>query len=613
MGSFDDDTLYKPGGDGLINFPEQMFWTLQGDEQRADAYRGAALQLKASLDRGNTQGLEMCSATRQYDDGTVIEVQKRYNHYHISIMSPGEKPSRHAKHVVLPELQPGQFYYIPGCIGRYFFGNKDLQNETPPSQGAIPEDMDSANTGEGVQFLSFRNAELPILATSPDGSISRPALACRLDGADPDSGYNGARLSLSAFHIPTNGPFSISCVVRLRQPVQMDYTFTEKTKELDCGYQIYNPVKPRQLFFDTDKGVWWTDCPGSLAPLVGYKIPSRFSNHWVRFTYPWPSHNLDFISNSDKQIGYRSVLQVCENEPLLESVYNSNSPYWDKVPIETLETISGEFLSSWDENIEMDNTDPYESYCTFKVSGDREFGSGTRVVAEHTDGTKRYATVVSYEAGPIEGELPSTVVTLKDYQYKSYIFEAQPSLTFGSQPFPVRYPKGYMIGTNIMGLSWYNGNRVIAGKICDFETEYNIRPIISDPLEIGQWYTVCLTYDDDGMARLYIGKIDEESITSYVKQQSKDEYIRKSELDQYLNIQVAADDWMIAPSETSTDKVSSWVFSSFMDISMLRFYHRALSLDEAVLLRKEVKGNVFVADDNEAAQLIPTGLTPIMV
>lgn len=85
MGKFDDGTLYQPGGTGLIKFSEQVFWNLQGDKQRADSYRGAALQLKASLDAGNAKGVEQCSVQRKYDDGTVIDVRKAYNFYYVTI------------------------------------------------------------------------------------------------------------------------------------------------------------------------------------------------------------------------------------------------------------------------------------------------------------------------------------------------------------------------------------------------------------------------------------------------------------------------------------------------------------------------------------------------
>lgn len=598
---------------GIIPFAEQVFWSFQGDRQRADGLRGMAMQVVNRLKAANPTN-QIASDALRLDDGSIIQVNKAYNFIYVTVFCPEKKRLQPGQEpVIIPVLQPGQFYYVPGCIGRYFFGHDDLRNEIylPPSYFA--EGADTTNTGRGMSFLTLKEVGLPYPSASPDGSISRDAKVCYLPGANPDSGYSGSRLEMAPPHIPTSGPFSISCVVRLRKEIAIDYTFTSKTKELDCGYQVYNPVKPRFLFSD-DGEVWTATCPGSLAPLVGYKIPSRFSNHWVNFTYPWPGFNEDFVTGAETQIGYREIGTVCPDEPLMASDYDAASPCWDKVATGALETLGGEYQSGWEENTEVANAAPYASFCTFKVDGAHGKDAGTRVVASLFDGSKRYATVVSYiyEYNG-DGSVKDTILTLKDYQYKRYMTSAQPSLTFGPQPFPVNHPQGYMVGMNLLGMAWYNGNRIIAGKISDFQTEYATPPIVSAPLDVGEWHHVCMTYGESGKTRLFVTKLGSKTVNITEGTSAQSTFFNTDGWGNSVKIMVGADDWHIAPSEDSeqTRWTSEWIFSAYMDIAMLRFYKRELSKGEARLLLFEAFHGEFVADDLEATQLQGNDLIPI--
>ncbi len=616
MGRFDDETLYQPGGTGLIKFQEQVYWSLQGDRQRADSYRGAALQLKASLDAGNGKGVEQCSVQRKYDDGTVIDVRKAYNFYYITVFCPAGKVTQPGQELVnLPVLQPGQFFWIPGCRARYSFKNEDLQNEIYIKPGTIDPSIDIKNTGNGATFLALKDAGLSPLLPSPDGSISRDAKVCYLEGAEPGTGYSGARLDMSSYNLPTSGAFSVSALVRLRKPIELDYSFTSKTQELDCGYTVWNPIKPRILTSEDGEN-WSAVCPGSAVPLIGWHIPSRFSTHWVRITYPWPSYNTNFVNNYVEQIGYREIGTVCADEPLMESDYDAASPYWDKVVAGEQETLSGEFQNGWDENSEVTNTEPYDSYCTFKVDDDHAKTAGTRVVGSLSDGSKRYSTVLSYVYETDgEGHITATIFTLQDYQYKLHMTDAQPSLTFGAQPFPVNHPQGYMIGTNFLGLLWYNGNRILAGKVCYFETEYSLSPIVTDELDMGAWYHACLTMDAGGTCALYLTKQGDSNTVIYKSVQSSVDFVAEDGFGEKLKLSVAADDWVMSSSKDSeaTDYTSQWEFSSYMDITMMRFYHHALNKEEAVLLAKEAFGQAFVADDDEAGQLQGKGFQAVIL
>ena len=600
---------------GIIPFAEQVFWSFQGDRVRADSLRGLAMQVVNRLKAANPTN-KIASDSLRLDDGSIIQVNKAYNFIYVTVFCPEKKRLLPVQEPVnIPVLQPGQFYHVPGCKARYSFKNEDLQNEIYVAPGTVDSSIDTTNTGQGVQTLLFKDVGLSPLLPSPDGSISRDAKVCYLEGADPGTGLSGGRLKMSSNNLPTSGAFSVSALVRLRKPIEMDYSFTPKTKELDCGYTVWNPIKPRILTSE-DGETWSAVCPGSAVPLIGWHIPSRFSKHWVRFTYPWPAYNENFVASAENLIGYREVGTVCADEPLIESDYDAASPYWDKVVAGEQETLAGEFQNGWEENAEVANAAPYASFCTFKVDGEHGKAAGTRAVASLSDGSKRYSTVVSYiyEYNG-DGSVKDTILTLKDYQFKLYMTDAQPSLVFGYQPFPVCHPQGYMIGTNFLGLLWYNGNRILAGKICDFESEYSLSPIVSDTLELETWYHVCMTLDKIGNAFLYLTKQFDTNTVIYKGIQSSGGFTAEDGFGEVLKLPVAADDWSFtrSPSDPISKYTSQWEFSSYMDITMMRFYHHALTKEEAVLLAKEAFGQAFVADDSEAGQLQANELIAIEV
>ena len=595
--------------------PEQINWRLEGDKERADSLRGIGLQLKGQMQRENTFDYSVFLRRYTGKDGTTCTVVRNCGPttdiYTITIYCPPQKQVNPNAQPNIPSLQPGQFYYVPGCVARYCFGADDLYNELVPPKGTIPEGTDTTNTGTGIAFVSLSETGLPAPSAAPDGRSVKRARACYLAGVDPDSGFSGARLELSSWHVPVSGEFSISCAVRLRKAVVQDYSYTAKTRQLDCGYTVLNPVKPR-LLFSEDGQTWWTHCPGGMAPLVGFRVPSRFSTHWVLFTYPWPSYNDNFAVNADSQIGYREIDTVCDDEPLMESAYDAASPYWDKVTVGTLSTLAGEWVSGWETNAAVENAAPYASYCTFRIAGAHAMGAGTRAVAQHADGTARYATVVSsaYDSGA-----DTTTITLQDYQYKRHMTDALPSVTFGEQPFPVRHPKGYMIGTDMLGLCWYNGNCIAAGKVSDFETGYALPPLVSDPLDIGVWHHVCLTYAEDGKTSLYVTSIKDIVLKLQTAPQTADAFLNADELGLSIPVLVGADDYYIAASASAepSDYQSQWASSADMDMAYLRFYRRALTAEAAALLALESLRGTFVADDDDAGRLIESGFYSVVV
>ena len=185
-------------------------------------------------------------------------------------------------------------------------------------------------------------------------------------------------------------------------------------------------------------------------------------------------------------------------------------------------------------------------------------------------------------------------------------------IVFGNQSFPVCHPQGYMSGMNILGMAWYNGNRIVAGKLSDFQTEYSKKLVISDQLDLGGFYHVCMTYKDDGTTSLYCTKLSESNMIMYNSSCSTSEFVATDDSGNSIKTSVGASDWDTKRSDTS-EPLSAMELSSYMDISMLRFYHRSLSKNEVRLLAREAKGQVFVADDFEAGTLVGNGYKPITV
>jgi|GEM_PF-2994650 len=603
--------------DGTIKMLPVWFpATLHGDKEKAGALQGLATQFWGQVNNENVYDHKVLSRRLDLPDGSQILVRRNGTLYLTDIYCPtvAEKKQEDQPKLI-PDLQPGQFFWVPGCVARYGFLN-ELYNEIPLKNGSVGEGVSTTNKGVGVSFISLKSSGLPGTGVSPDGSISRNYRVIDLAGSDPDDPSTAPHLELSSWHIPNNGPFSISCVFRLNEDVICDYSQTTKTGELDNGFQVYNEIKARLLFSD-DGATWYTHCPGGTAPLIGYKIPEKFYDHWVTITYPWPAYNNNFVQNADKAIGYREIATVCENEPLLVSPYSQDSPYWDKVYTGGLETLSGEFLSGWAENTGIQNTAPYKSLCTFRVEGAHGKGAGTRAVSSLSDGTMRYATVESYYYEYENDEIVATVFTLKDYQYKLYMTEAQASITFGSQPFPVSHPKGFMIGMNLMGMSFFNagGTRLVAGRVCNFQDEYKNPPIVSDVLALGEWYHTVMSYDEKGKTGLYLTKLGQKEVTVLEALQATSQFQNVDGFGGAVAIHVASDNWFLASeaNNPATDRTAEWEFSAKISIGLMRFYHHALKKEEAALLKREVFEGIFVADDHEAAQLVGAGLQLVTV
>jgi len=640
---------------GLYGFkPTDTFLGCEftGDEQAGQLRMGHVRNALQTLQYVNKQDLQVYDHTVQFDDGTVVTAHRMFGQYSADV---------HVPHT--GGLKPGQFYWIPGCVARY----DCVKN----GKNCIPNGVlkgEECAFGNAIHTASRVEVGLPSCGVAPDGSIIRDYKVLVLPGNTAEAITLDSGITFPDDHIPSSGSFSISCVVRLNEEIVMDYSFSEKTDELDCGYTIWNPVKPRVLT-STDGVSWLVTEPGSICPLIGLHIPSRFSNHYVTRTDPWPDCNKNFVTHAYPRIGYREMGTLSADEPLLTTDYSGDSPYWDKVVTGKLKTYEGEYTDFWEENKEIENSAPYYSFCKWRTPYKRDYPNNTRVVTTDEDNNNYYGDVYSFEfekkevtvdgkvtgsnatigsnvtiqniSGTVEyvnyiynhedppvvistkiGLITFTVFTFKDYQYKKYIYKSNKKVTFGTQPFPVCHPGGYGIGINYCGLFFYNGNHILAGKINDFESEYGCDTIVSGELDIGELYHVCMTYeqtnsdgDNSGLTQLYIMKLGDDTVFLTAGKQSGAAFQNYDGWGTELPWKTGADGWYYAPGKDSpsTDWDCSWTYSANMDIVLPRFYHHALSKAEIQLLTKEVFGGVFVADDFEAKRLIAKGMTPVKV
>lgn len=580
--------------------------TIKGDQVRGARLRGRALQLLRITKEQNFQHLPVWQMTFHQDPLTGAKAEAGpgtdvfvcsviFGQPQVEIHAASEDEARAGEASAASDapLSPGQFYHIPGCVARYDFKGS-LENAVPFTEGDQEEGAGNTNSGSWTSVFSFPEAGLRALRGSPGGVIRRDFHVFRLDGGSVDADEDAMSLSMSRTNMPGTGPFSVSCVARLNEEIVMDYTFTEKTEELASGFEIFNPIRPKVLRSE-DGERWYAECPGSIAPVVAYLAPDRLSTHWSLITFPWPPFNSNFLSSWGQQIGFREIVENCPGEPLLTHG-DKMSPYWDQVTPGSLDVLDGTFENFWEENAEIRNAGCYFSYCTFRVPGSHVKAVGTRVAGTCPDGSRRYARVFARIYDTVSD---TTLFTLQDYQHRKYVNHAVPSLEFGTQQFPVVHPNGYLTGMIFQGLCWYNGNRILAGKLCDLEADYKNDLLVTGPLDVGSWYFMCLAHDDDA-STLYYSKFGSGTMHVVSGRQSASAFPFSDDLGDETKVHVGSAAWRMAVSGNDDDVRSAWDFSSKTDVGALRFFHRAVRQAEVTLLCQEAFGAAFVADGFEA-------------
>ncbi len=171
------------------------------------------------------------------------------------------------------------------------------------------------------------------------------------------------------------------------------------------------------------------------------------------------------------------------------------------------------------------------------------------------------------------------------------------------------HPAGFVTGVQSAGLFIYDGNRLMASKISDFHAQYAYPPILSRRLETGVWHFAAMSYEADGETRLYLARLDgaDAALEAGAGRQPV------CELDEaFVRAASGVNGYFIVNTQDGSH-ISQFRMNPAMDLAMPRFFHHALSPDQAELLFLEAAGEAFVADAFEAGELMDKGFTPIVI
>lgn len=270
-----------------------------GDLARCAALRPQALRLLENLRRENVFGLPVYSRCERLPSGDVLRCRRVGTLDEVNILAA---PSGQGAHVgrdarSLAEVREGQFFAIPDCLARYD-GLPDTDNAIVDGELAGW----SLGYGRDVTVLQASEAGLPAAEGLPEAGIGRERGVFVLPGG-ADSG-----LLYGRSHIPDKAPFSVSCLVRLRRELEYDYTYDARGG--------LNPFRVYLLQSEDGSDFIW-DCPGSIAPLLGFCSPHAHPDWSVPATYPWAPWNADFTANTEMLSGARRVATACPGAPVL--------------------------------------------------------------------------------------------------------------------------------------------------------------------------------------------------------------------------------------------------------------------------------------------------------
>ncbi|QLA21272.1 hypothetical protein [Desulfolutivibrio sulfoxidireducens] len=283
-----------------------------GDTLAAAALRPAAWRELDTLVRLNVNDLDVVSRTVRFDDGRVIVCRRVGGRDLVDIHAPRPRSRPRGEREPSPPPRPveeGFFYVIPGCVARYD-GSGDLVNAIPDG----PLSGWTVGTGAAVAILPFEDTGLPDPGVVPETGDERVFDAFRLPGGAASG------LLYAPGHIPASGAFALSCLFRLRERLEYDYTFDEKG--------VLSPVRPYVL--QSGDGVDFTwNCPGSLSPVIGFCEPMAHPDWVEEVTYPWSPWNEDFSENTEDVAGIKRVEQSCADAPLLAPDGSAGDPYLD--------------------------------------------------------------------------------------------------------------------------------------------------------------------------------------------------------------------------------------------------------------------------------------------
>jgi hypothetical protein len=197
-----------------------------------------------------------------------------------------------------PVAPEGTFYAIPECLARYE-GMTGLTNAIPDGSLAGW----SVGLGKAVTVCRPGQAGLSEAQGLPEAGLDREVGVFSLPGGAASG------LLFGRAHIPDEAPFSVSCLVRLNAPLAYDSTYDDRN--------VLNPLRPYFLQ-STDGQTFTWDCPGDIAPLLGFCSPHLHPDWSATITYPWAPWNENFNHNIEQLAGAkRLTASPCPEAPLL--------------------------------------------------------------------------------------------------------------------------------------------------------------------------------------------------------------------------------------------------------------------------------------------------------
>ena len=169
------------------------------------------------------------------------------------------------------------------------------------------------------------------------------------------------------------------------------------------------------------------------------------------------------------------------------------------------------------------------------------------------------------------------------------------------------HPYGFILGLQAAGLFLYNGNRLLGARISHFEGQFGYAPALTDALEYDLWHHVVMTHETDGTVRVYVAREDSAAATVWSGVQPL------CAMDDACVYQASGvNAWTLQNARTGA-AIGAFRMNPAMDVALPRFFHYALSADQAYLLQLEALTGLFVADDHELGQAAAAGLTPILI
>ncbi|MEA5090606.1 hypothetical protein [Solidesulfovibrio sp.] len=272
---------------------------LEDDDPYLARLRAQAFRELGVMRRENVFELPVFSRTVRLPGGETLVCRRNGCLDSVDIHAPTERedaPRRRA----LPEphrREAGTFFAIPDCLARYE-GGDGLGNAVP--DGALAGW--SLGLGDDVTVVSPGEAGLPEPEGLPEAGIARRRGVFALPGGAASG------LLFGRGHIPDAAPFSVSCLVRLREALEYDYTYDARG--------VCNPFRVH-LLQSADGADYAWGCPGSISPLLGFCSPHLHPDWSTTVTYPWAPWNADYAAKTETLLGAKRVETACDGAPLL--------------------------------------------------------------------------------------------------------------------------------------------------------------------------------------------------------------------------------------------------------------------------------------------------------